>query len=345
MGLTIRPADLSADRSLLIDALRRYLTPFSDDDRFDWLYRANPHGAAHAWIGRDDSSGEVVAVASAFPRRLYRGGGEAAGWVLGDFCVDDRHRALGPALQLQRACIAGLESAGADAWYDFPSASMMAVYRRLAIPPTARMIRFAKPLRLDRWVAERVPFRPLADRLARAGNFLLQWGLPGRDPGSGRTIGRHDASFDSEFTDFAARIGSSAGTCVQRTAAYLNWRYRDCPSGAYETLVARESGRIAGYAVLAQRESEATVVDLFGAPPAAASALLGTAARVAAQRGVQTLSMPMLEGDPRTGLARALGFRAREAVPVVLVEREPRTSASEAGGFAGWHLMHGDRDI
>ena len=44
MKITIQPADLERDRDVLISTLRDYLTPTSNERRFEWLYRQNPHG-------------------------------------------------------------------------------------------------------------------------------------------------------------------------------------------------------------------------------------------------------------------------------------------------------------
>src|SRR5258707_14285040 len=106
-GISIRPAALDADRKVLVETLARYLNPLSDERRFDWLYRENPHGQGRAWIACGPDNSTIVGMAAAFPRRIWIGGAENVGWVLGDFCVSDQNRSLGPALQLQRACLAG----------------------------------------------------------------------------------------------------------------------------------------------------------------------------------------------------------------------------------------------
>ncbi len=105
MALTIALAHLDTDRDLLIDTVRRLLTPRSNGARFDWLYRNSPHGAARVWLAIEQTRGTVVGMAAAFPRRFYLDGCEVCCWVLGDFCLDSEYRSLGPALQLQRACL------------------------------------------------------------------------------------------------------------------------------------------------------------------------------------------------------------------------------------------------
>src|SRR5262245_23826954 len=146
MKIEIRPAELDKDQSLIIEMLLLHLTPFSDVRRFHWLYMQNPFGKGRAWIATDKERATVVGVAGAFPRRIIAGGRDHESWVLGDFCIVENYRSLGPALQLQRACLNELQKEGAAFCYDFPSVEMMAVYQRLHLAPFDYMVRWAKPL-------------------------------------------------------------------------------------------------------------------------------------------------------------------------------------------------------
>jgi hypothetical protein len=114
MSVGVRPADLERDKAVIVETLRCFLNPHSDNRRFEWLYRDNPFGEASVWLAYEGKPDHVVGVAGAFPRRLHMLGGQKLSWVLGDFCVSDEHRTLGPALMLQRACLAGLEKQGAS---------------------------------------------------------------------------------------------------------------------------------------------------------------------------------------------------------------------------------------
>src|SRR5262245_50888305 len=111
MAVTVRPASLDDDAAFMVTAVQRHLNPAADLDRYRWLYLANPDGEARAWVA-EDGAGRPVGMAAAFPRRMHMSGREGLGWILGDFCVDDEYRTLGPAVQLQRACMSGLIAAG-----------------------------------------------------------------------------------------------------------------------------------------------------------------------------------------------------------------------------------------
>src|SRR5271169_5680802 len=103
--ILIREGDLQADRAMLIDAFYRHLTPLSDDRRYDWLYHENPDGPGRVWIAYDADEQKVIGSGSAIPRRITVDGSELLACIMADFWIDPQFRTLGPALQLQRACM------------------------------------------------------------------------------------------------------------------------------------------------------------------------------------------------------------------------------------------------
>lgn len=345
MAISIYPADLVADRSLIIETLRQCLTPSLDACRFDWLYRTNPHGQAQAWLARDMSSGEVVGMAAAFPRRVRIGKCDKMAWVLGDFCIAECYRSLGPALQLQRACLAAFNADSAAFCYDFPSASMMAVYRRLGITDIQQLVRFAKPLRVDRKVEAKIKAPFVARGLAAMGNRLLDWRDRFHQRDTTLTISMHEGLCDEEFSRLAQQVNDQLGVCVQRTADYLNWRYLAHPLRRYEVLTARRHGELVAYLVLTHDGEDAIVADLFGVEASAViGRLMETAVGLLRERGLMTLSIPLLASHPWSPLLQQWGFRAREASPVVIYM--PPHAAAQHIRLTGrkWYFMHGDRD-
>lgn len=339
MALTIRAADLGADRDLIIETLRQHLTPHSDAARFDWLYRGNPFGHAVAWIAVDDGRGETVGMASAFPRRAFQDGKHERCWVLGDFCIHEQYRTLGPAVQLNRACLSGVDQGTVSFCYDFPSDQMMAVYRRLGIQPFGQMTRFAKVLRWGRKLRHVVTasgirtglgiLGDIADRLARR-----------PAPPHGISVALEDAPCDDAFDDLDRANRARFWLYLDRSAAYLNWRYRTNPLVRHEILTARRGGELLGYAVFTPSEPEAVLADLFARDDGTTRLLLDEAAELLKARGVVTLSVPAHSSHPLIPHLLRSGFRARETSPVILYRRphsEPKTGGA-------WSLLNGDRD-
>jgi hypothetical protein len=266
------------------------------------------------------------------------------GFVLGDFCIDQQHRSLGLALQLQRACIAQIDSLPLSLFYDFPSDRMMAIYRRMQIPDSGKMVRWAKPLRTDRKISKRVKSPLVAGFLAASINNLLKWKDSASLSSGAWTIANHEGLCGDEFTDLARSIGSRYGLCVERSAEYLNWRYLQHPLSRHGLLTARRGKELKGYVIFSHNEEDGKIVDLFGFSDTSMwTALVGRVVALLRDRGLATISFPALAANPWTGVFAKWGFRQREACPLVVHAAPVKTAASQSSGDT-WFLTDGDRE-
>jgi len=340
MAVRVRLANLTADRERLVEAFALWLTRDSTDDRFDWLYRRNPAGDALAWLLCSEQG--VVGACAAFPRRLFAGGGIVRAYVLGDFCVKPAYRTLGPAIELQRACLAEMRAEG-TAWFDFPSTPMLAVYARLGIRPAEPVTRFAKLLRAERKIIGIVKSANVAKSLSSVANPLLAFRDQRRNATKSCTIDFHRGACGEEFTSLAEAASMRYGICTWRSAEYLNWRYVAHPLQRHMILTARRGGRLLGYAVFTNRNQDATLVDWFGAEDSALTALLLELTAHLRRQGVATLSAVSQPSFPHAGLLRDLGFRPRETSPLVSWTPPVLPEAAQAAG-QNWFLSYGDRD-
>lgn len=344
MAIKIAEADLTVHREFLIETLYRLLTAQSDGRRFDWLYRNGPHGQARAWLAIDGDQEVVIGVAAAFPRHFYVGDREISGWVLGDFCLDTGYRSLGPALQLQRACLGVTASKGEMFCYDFPSSSMIAIYKRLNIAVTGKMLRLAKLLRVDRKVRQVINF-PTAERaVAAVGNTLLKLMPTKVMADESLEVTLHQGACGEDFSILAREQSGRVGICIQRSAEYLNWRYVNNPLATYKFITARRRGKLKGYAVWTQAEEDASVVDVFGENDSAmVKALLSEVIARVTRSGVMTLSVWLNESHPWLSWCSEMGFRVRDSAPMVCV---PGRSLAQTVDLPSnrWFLMQGDHD-
>jgi hypothetical protein len=332
MKISVRSADLKSDRTELVGFLHENLTTDSNARRFDWLYLDNPAGEARAWMARDSDSGATVGVAAAFPRQFWIDGSLKRVWTLGDFCISNRCRSLGPALQLQRKCLDGL---GDDLWYDFPSRSMMAVYKRLGVPACSEVVRYAKLLRVDDKVANRVSSRFLSVPIRAAGNALLR--LRSRSiKSNGLQFSVLNGAFDAEFTALNAPGPRESQVRGLRSAEFLNWRYRKDPLRQFVVLVARQQSALMGYVAASVRDRDARLVDVQALGEGACiPAMLAELENRLLQENVQRLSIPVLADFTFLQHLKTAGFRPREGCPVVLPRGIPASN---------WVFLDGDRD-
>jgi GNAT superfamily N-acetyltransferase len=345
MGISIRSANLKRDRPLLVGFLQEFLTRQANEHRFDWLYLENPHGPARVWTAIEEANGRLVGVAAAFPRRVCDAKSTLPGYVLGDFCVHPGFRSLGPALQLQRACLEMMESSSPSLGYDFPSKTMVAVYRRLGAEPRECMLRLAKPLRVDRQIASRVKSRLVARGLGALGNRALNWRNVRLSARQSEEIALHDGACGEEFTILEAQVRNRDQLSVERTAEYLNWRFLAHPFQQFEFLTARRKNVLAAYLIFAHTGEDARIVDLRGVDDTdLLRNLVSQAVETLRKRGVMTVSVSVLAGHPYVKLFEKLGFRGRESCPVVLYPTATPSPGTGANHSDRWFLMDGDRE-
>ncbi|GJL65560.1 MAG: hypothetical protein NPIRA05_05310 [Nitrospirales bacterium] len=346
MDLVVRHADLTKDGEQLVDLQRRYLTARSNLQRFHWLYRNNPFGQPRVWVTEESKSCAIVGAAAAFPRSLYIGLQKKIGWVLGDFCISEQYRSLGPAIQLQRACLEGLGLKGNAIWYDFPSSHMLAIYKRLKVMQSRQMIRFVKPLKVDRKVRSFVKSSIIQRCLNRMGNLVLRVSdRRGKTP-PGLTLQQHVGECGPEFTELSDAIGGSYGNCLERTAAYLNWRYCHNPLDCCVLITARKEGKLKGYAVFTETEADAYVLDVFGVQES--EVIVGLLDHIVGRIRLgpcETVVVSIVDNHPWIPFLQSVGFKPREASPIIMtglpIESECKTNENQHRSLL---LMQGDRD-
>jgi hypothetical protein len=345
MKVTIRPADLEGDRRSLIGLYREHLNPHMDEVRFDWMYSQSPHGKASAWVLVVEETKELMGAAAAFPRQMYAHDNEIRGYVLGDFCIHPALRTLGPAVQLQRACLEGVAATPGALWYDFPSDAMTAVYRRMGLVAQTSFVRLAKPLRADRALAGKVKSRPVRRLIGAATNSALRTRDSLRRRDRGAQIARHEGACGYEFTKLALEAQKSGEVYVANTAEHLNWRFLANPFQQFDILAARSESALLGYVVVAHEGNDARIVSFRSLDDEHVGRdLVLSAIDSMRALGVETISASLLAQDPRIGVFEGLGFRRRESRPVVFSALSRASSEGAENSEAPWHLMDGDRD-
>lgn len=338
--IEISQADHDEHRDGLVRLLLQHLTPRSNEKRYDWFYKDNPHGKARVWIARDGPAGAIIGSAAIVPRRMRLREVEVLGCVMADFWIHPAYRVLGPAVRLQRACIDGARELGMRFFLDLPQGSMPAVYKRLRVQPVTSLVRYARPLSLDPYVSRlRLP-KILARKLAAAANSLMEL-AERRTFRKGIAVGEEQGDFGPEFTALAESVSRHYPMCVSRTAEYLNWRYRRHYFLSHHVVAARIGGNLEAYAVFALSGDRAQVMDLFGIPSRNIHChLIAAVMHAARKRGAVALNLPLLEADPLSKIWESMGFRPRQAMPVIaqsLTEEEQIRPD-------GLYLTYGDLD-
>ena len=318
------------------------MTPQSSEERFEALYLRCPHGPARAWVVHDGSTGALIGAAAAFPRKFCFDGTERMGLVLGDFCLAEKYRSLGPALMLQRACLEAVVPPY-EFCYDFPSQNMMAIYKRLEIEKAGSLVRWAKPLRLDRKLEPFVRSKAVARVLGAIGNVVLA-GRGQKTRAHYCEVELHQGLCGEEFSVLDRQFQPRPGIRTARSAEYLNWRYLSQFPQRCEILTARRDGALVGYVVVTHDIQNARIVDMSSIEEHAVVAqLLTEAVERLRLRGAATVSLNAGREHPWSAFFERAGFRRRESSPVVVYAR-PGSKLAPDVFQKNWYVMQGERD-
>jgi hypothetical protein len=330
MSLVLRAASAAVDQQQMVELHYRNL-PDRLEGRFEWRHFANPAGPAWSWFLCEN--GAAVATTSVFPRHMFVDGKKLLCGQVGEFVVDARYRSMGPALMLQRATFAPVDSGAIAICYDCPPHDQgMSTFKRLGMQANAEVFRYALPLRTDEFLRKRLGEGPLAKPAIAAANLLLsaKFSTRGNRRMQGIEISTFDDSFGEEFTHLDQYVSSSGVIRTSRSAELLNWRYRKLPKCSYLTLVARRSGELLGFLTALNCAGRVGIGDVFGQQFEDISvALIDALISVCRKEKVSLLEGYSSEGGPWEAAFTTLGFARRESFARVVAYEKPGASGEK----------------
>jgi hypothetical protein len=156
-------------------------------------------------------------------------------------------------------------------------------------------------------------------------------------------------SFGAEYDALWQRARASYSMCVRRDAAYLQWKYVQCPTRTYDLIEARRGGALCGFAVSRNEDHEGLklgwILDVFAdaGDRAVKDRLIGWILERFAAAGVARAQAFAMNAALGADL-RARGFR-RGSSPMQFCVRA-RVESGEAFARTGdWHVVFGDSDM
>ncbi len=328
MTIFVRPVDHGSESQELLSILHANLPALPHERRFDWLYRNNPDGPAWSWFVCE-GPGRVVGTTSLFPRSMWVGDKPKMCGQVGDFAIASSHRSLGPALLLQRATFWPVDQGALAFCYDCPPhPAGMSTFHRLGMRPNCRIDRYALPMRVDRIALEKL--RVASAFPAAAGNLVLWLGRrwTSRRMAGSLEVSEHVGPFGEEFSHLDAVIKKPDVIRARRSAAVLNWRYREDPLQQYEVLTARSKGELKAFAVLRVTSEVVTIVDLFGTELHEATISLISAIVERFERTHQTVEAFLATGCESIGHFLKMSFRLRSEAAHVVAYAKPQGETS-----------------
>jgi GNAT superfamily N-acetyltransferase len=188
---------------------------------WEWKFTNNPYGPARIWVAAD--AGRIAGCYVLLPVALRVGARTIAAAQAVDAAVSPDYRGRGVFTDLARAALRDGAEAGVGLIFAFPSEGALGGQVRVGFKPQLAIPKTYRPLI---WSPARRRFAEL-------------------------TLGEVNA-FDPRFDVFCERRVDDEIT-LRRDAAYLQWRYLEHPTQAYEAIICERDGELRGYCVLKTR--------------------------------------------------------------------------------------------
>jgi hypothetical protein len=300
--------DVPATVTLLHETFR---TPV-DEKTWDWYLYGNPLGASRVYLATEAETDNPAGVFAFTPVILRIRGAPIAGSA-------GHHLCLKPAYQ-------GGSSFVALSRYALASEAEHGVTLALGLP-------------------NRKSYRP-QKLLLKWADFCWMDCLYKPSPAPGKHDCHRLDRFDAEFDRFYTRLAQGLEFCIDKNAAWMNWRFCDRPGCPYTVCAIKRDGDLVGYVVLKRwREpdgyTKAHIVDLHAVDQAALSHLLAAAESYAA--GCRELNLWAASGYPYRSLLETLGFLARDESRQPLIAKLLReTPLAFPRGSASFSYADGD---
>ena len=317
--------------------------------RFAWIYKNNPHGQAECWVARRDGQQSLVGMISLFPRRLMISGVARRGAIAGDFAVDKQHRGFGPALALQRAAISSCNAGHYDCVYGIPLDQAKAVVQRSGYVSIGRGTRMTKLLNAQSYLRKRLnPI--LSNIVSPIINLMLKMGSKEIYCSNNKSFILEDLKgFDSRFDALWGKVSNRQRIMVERTSAYLNWRFFQCPHNSYELfgLVHGTDHELWGYVVGCTKDNCFWIADMLSADEESTlDIVIAKLLHVLRLRGLEAVSITYYGGQSFLGKLKRFGFCVRDQSSCLVAYAPPNTPlAGYIANIENWHLLPGDNDI
>jgi len=320
-----------------------------------WRYDRCPHGSAVSLVSRPPG-GEGISGYACSPRLALARGDEATMTPVGetgDVMTHPAWRKRGIFSGLDRRA---MEETAARGWalaFGLPNRhsahiflelgwERIGVVRPYSYPlratPIARAEAF-KDGRLRRWRTPLDAF--LGRRRLRASQGTL----------SGFRVERDLAEYPPATVELSRALERRFAFMVRRDAAYMNWRFRDNPSGLHEGLALYRGDELSAVVVV-QRPREAGgigyLVELLAPDEPAVEAAFHAALSRLNDLGAGVVQATAIDGTWWNGALLAHGFRAPKPDNHLIVILHPHQRehplVAAARDTSGWFFTDGDRD-
>ncbi len=316
-----------------------------------WEYEANPFDSPIICLARFQD--RIVAQEALFFVPVKTPGGSVIGAQSVDTMTEPAFRGRGIFKRLAMLSLEEGKRKGVPLYYGFPNKNSYKGYvSRFGWAEVGKVWRLIKVLDLPQALQARLASPRLCCLIGALASPFLRLYFWGREK-AGPYVLKRVERFGPEMDEFWEKARDRFPFMIERTSAYLNWRYLDHPSAGYEAfyLTRKDDRQILGMTVVRTVDLQyrlASIGELFtlGWNPVLAAFLLGLILSYLKAKKVGIVASWLLPHSPFLPAYRDAGFRLRSKhQPLIAVSPDQSIPHNDLASLENWYITSGDYDM
>lgn len=318
-------------------------------DATHWRWKhGRPRAAQAGSFIVTEPDGRAVHYYGGIPTHLVLGAERYVAVQNCDVTTDPERRRRGLLTRTASVAAEAWSAAGVSVVFAIPNERWGSRYQAAGYQAVSRLRLLVRPLRLEAAITRRLGLPTPARLGPLSWAWRRLWRPRGSDVVVSGAVRQLAVELGAELTRAWERVRPSDRVMVDRDAAYLAWRYLDCPSRCYQLLVARRDSALCGWVVVAEPDETGTgaVAELIAhrSDEAARRALLEAAANCLLEQGARSMSAMVPDEPELIGSFRWAGFvRGGAQIAGSAIFINPESSSRVAS--ARWQQWGGDWDV
>jgi len=345
---TILEANAKTDKENIYPVLERNLNLMTPQ-RYEWNYNSCPYGNARCWIVEHQKSSSIIGSSALFPRKMLNNGESFYAAIAGDFAVDKKYRAYGPALKIIKEIKSKLKDSKFKFIYGVPNELSRTLFLKLGYAEIGDFDRYVKILKTEyksnKYISKCLRIKLLS---GLAEIFIKTFSREKRYKKTHDYSIETPDSFDERFDLFWKKVSKQYNIIGERTSNFLNWRYKQSSMHKYKIFCISENNKdITGYIVHYFEENMCHIVDmLYKKSEKIIESLLAEFALYIRRKGIGSISVYYIGDVLLRDKLKEFNFHiVKKEDKIIIIYCPNLSSESYLLDKKNWHFFEGDNDI
>jgi len=205
---------------------------------FDWQYNQNPSGKALILIAKDEKKDTIIGIVPIIPTSLVIDKKLVKSSFGCNVLVDSQYRNQGIFSKLLSSTNSLALKNEVSSFYGIPNESIFKLYLKNNFVRLSSLPLYCMPLKPSKYFNSPV------------GVFVKLFDLFWRPKTvENSNVEEFNGNFTKEFEKIGKKLEERVPIMVQRSAKFLQWRYRDHPTRKYKIFILKEDSELKGFLI------------------------------------------------------------------------------------------------